>query len=82
MLIIDCIFEYMKFPVLLFLMWGIFLIYIGKPIMLMANHSLVVIILLYAISESVNMHNSGLVYSQHSATICHVYMGRSRSKVS
>ena len=68
----DCKFEYMKFPVLLLLIWPVFLIYFGKPIMLMASHNLVMIILSYAVWESVNMHESGTLYCQHLAMVCHI----------
>jgi hypothetical protein len=73
MLMFDCIFECMKFPVFLLLIWPLFLTYFGKPIMLMASHSLVMIVLSYAIWESVNMHNSGMLHCQHFAAVCHGY---------
>jgi hypothetical protein len=68
----DCIFECMKFPVLLLLIWPVVLIYFGKPIMLMVSHNLVMIILSCAVWESVNMHNSGMLYCQHFATVYHI----------
>jgi len=72
MLMFDCIFEYTKFPVVLLLIWPVFLIYFGKPIMLMASRNIVMIILSYAIWESVNMHYSGMLYCQPFAAVCHI----------
>jgi hypothetical protein len=40
--------------------------------MLMASHNLAMIIFSYAIRESVDMHDSGMLQAQHFATVCHV----------
>ena len=69
----DCIFENKKFPVVLLLIWPIFLMYRGKPVMPMASRNLVMIILPYAIWQSVNMHYSGMLYCQHFAAVCHIH---------
>ena len=41
--------------------------------MLMTSHDIVMIILWYAIWESVNMHYSGMLYCQHFAAVCPIH---------
>jgi hypothetical protein len=40
--------------------------------MLMAGDNLAMIILWYVVWESVNMHESGTLYCQHFAMVCHI----------